>query len=305
MGLLSGPVSVTRYTVTSRPAELAFDQAAFRELQPGGEVRERAGFLPFEPDAPYRVGHQRWAFRVRLDTVRPDPTGVAERLKQLLKTEREQTGKPYVPARTRRRLRQLAEEELVVKAAPRSRVVECVLDSSVLLVGSTTTAMLSTTLALLASIGVTVMPKTPWLDRGDEEVDSTLVEPRGPGQSVLGCRFLKVVLGDAEVVLEPESGSVRLVTPDAKVALRGTVLPELQRYLKGEVELLSARLVVDDMPFSLDGLSFRVSSLRIETERHDAWTEQLDARMEKIVALHDVLDGAYARFAPAIHALPA
>lgn len=301
MGLLSGSASISRYTITARPAELDFESAAFRELAAGSEVRQRAGFVPFEPEAPYRVGHARWAFRVRQDSLRADPTAVQERLKQLLKTEREVSGKPFVPARTRRRLRQLAEEELIVKTTPRSKVVECVIDGSVLWVGTTTSGLLSTVLALLGGIGCNLAPKTPWIDRGEPELASPILEPKGLGQSVLGCRFLKAVLEDPAIALEPVNGAVTLQLAGTRVTLRGAVLPDLQRYLQGDAELVSARLVVGESTFRFEALPFRVAGLRLDCERHDAWTEQLDARLEVFGALHELLDAAYARLSPSLH----
>jgi hypothetical protein len=302
MGLLSGPATVTRFSVERKPADPAFEQAAFRELAPGGEVRQRSGFVPFEPDAPYQVGQHRWAFRVRIDTLRPDPTGVAERLKQLVKTERELTGKQYINAKTRRRLRHLAEEELIVKAAPRTRVVECVIDAGMLYVGSSSSGPLSAVLDLLRAIDVAVELKAPWLDSGEPDVVSAVIEPRAPGHAVLGCRFLKALIGDSDVTIEPEAGSVSLQTAEARVTLRGAVLPDLQRYLQGDAELLAAKLVSGEATFRFEAMPFRVAGARVETERHDAWTEQLDARLEKLVALYDLLDRKYASLRESLHA---
>ena len=302
MGLLSGPATVTRFSVVRKATEPAFDQAAFRELVPGGEVRQRAGFVPFEPDAPYQVGQHHWAFRVRVDTLRPDPTGVAERLKQLVKTERELTGRPFVSAKTRRRLRHLAEEELIAKASPRTRMVECVIDAGMLYVGSSSSGPLSAVLDLLRAIDVAVELKAPWLDSGEPDVSSAVVEARAPGHAVLGCRFLKALLGDPEVAVEPEAGSVSLQTAEARVTLRGTVLPDLQRYLQGDAELLAAKLVTADAVFRFEAMPFRIAGARVEAERYDTWIEQLDARLEKLVGLYDLLERKYATLREGLHA---
>ena len=96
MGLLSGAVAATRFGVVARPTEIDFDSAAFREITPGSEVRRRVGFLPFEPGAPYEVGAARFAFRVRVDTVKPDPTAVRERVRGLIQAELEATGSAFV-----------------------------------------------------------------------------------------------------------------------------------------------------------------------------------------------------------------
>ena len=305
MGLLSGSASVTRFNVLSRPEEPDFELGAFREIPRGTEVRERAGFVPFEPEAPYRVGQNRLAFRVRIDTLRPDPTRVKERLKELEKTEKDATGAGFVPSKKRRRLRELAEEEMLSQAAPTSRVIECCLEDRVLYVGTTANTHLGLVLGLARLVGIDATFKAPWIDRDEPEASSPLVEAAGPGQSVLGCRFLRVLLADSDLVYEPETGSVALRAPDARVTLAGAVIPEVHRYVDRGAEILSAKLLMDDVSFRLDGLSFRVGALRIETERFDSWIEQLDARLERIVAVYDVLDAKYAELSASLQAMEA
>lgn len=298
MGLLSGSISVTRFTVASTPDEPDFDQVPFRGIQPGSEVRESQGFVPFEPEAPYQVGHRRYAFRVRIDRVRPDPTLLKERLAELVRTEMESTGAAYVGPKKRKELRQLAEEELVVQASPQSRIVEGVLDDHVLYLGTTANNRIGTILLLLRRLGVIAEFKTPWIDLGDPEVKSDLVPTGEASQSVLGCQCLKQLVDDREVMFEPEAGNVRLQTREAKVTLTGGVLPELLRYLKREqdVEVLAAKLLTPEARFRLDGLSWRLSSLSIETGGQGHWIERLDERMEKIVSVFELLDRKYAEF---------
>jgi hypothetical protein len=297
MGLLSGAASVTRFTVLACPEEPDFAAYAFREIPPGGEVRDRAGFVPFEPGAAYRVGHTRFAFRVRMDSLRPDPTAVKERFKELMKAEKESTG-AAIGGRKRKQLRELAVAEALARATPRARLTECLLDDKVLYVGSTASTALSTTIALAQAAGIELLWKTPWIDRGEEDVESELFVPRGPGQAVLGCRFLKALIGDDEVALEPEKGKVALVTPETRVALAGSVTPDLGRFLKRECELLSARLLWNELSFRFDAPGFRVAALHLETERFETWEENLDARMERIVALYELLDAKYESLAP-------
>ena len=91
MGLLSGTVAVTRFNVVVPPEGPDFERARFWEIEPGSEVRERMGFVPFELDAPYEVAQGRYVFRVRVDRIRPDATAVKERLRELIKTEMEAT----------------------------------------------------------------------------------------------------------------------------------------------------------------------------------------------------------------------
>ena len=300
MALLSGAASVTRFTVLACPEEPEFEEYAFREIPPGGEVRDRAGFVPFEPGAAYRIGHKRFAFRVRIDALRPDPTAVKERFKELLKAEKERTGAAAIGARKRKQLRELAVAEALARATPRARLVECLLDEGVLYVGSTASTSLSTVMALAQAVGIELLWKTPWVDRGEEDVESELFVPRGPGQAVLGCRFLKALIGDDEVVIEPEKGQAALVTPEARVVLAGAIAHDLGRFLKRECELLSARLLWNEMAFRFDAPAFRVLALHLESERFETWQENLDARMERIVSLYELLDAKYVALAAAL-----
>lgn len=293
MGLLTGPASITRFNVPATPEEPAFEDAAFVEIAPGSEVRERAGFVPIEPDAPYEVGTRRYAFRVRIDKLQPDPTAVGERLKQLIRTELDLTGATFVGAKKRRTLKQLAEEELILKATPRSKIIECCLDGNLLYVASTAKAYLGQVTELLRKIGVVAEFKTPWLERGDPDLESDFVTPKEPCESVLGCRFLKALVEDREMMIEGEAGNVRLVTPEARVNLSGAVLPDLHRYLDRGAEILAAKVITADSHFRFDAMSYRVNGLRIETDRHDHWTELLDERLEKIAALYEMLDRKY------------
>ncbi len=302
MALLSGSVSVTRFNVAPYPEEPDFEQARFLEIQPGSEVRERIGFVSMEPDAPYQVGQRRFAFRVRIDTLKPDPTAVKERLKQLIRSELDTTGAQFVGAKKRKQLRELAEEELIVKATPTSKIIECCLDGEVLYVASTAKGLLGKVTALLRQIGLVADHKTPWLDRGDPEVESEIVAAREPGESVLGCRFLKALMEDREVMIEGESGYVRLRTSEAQITLTGAVLGDLHRYVERGAEILSAKIITADSSFRFDALSYRIHSLRVETERHDHWTELLDDRLGKITAAFEMLDGKYEVLSPRLAA---
>lgn len=295
MPLLSGSVTASRYHVVSRPPELEFDSLAFKEIAPGSEVREKIGFVPMEPEAEYQVGHSRFAFRVRLDTLKADPTAVRERVKELVKTELETTGAPYVGPKKRKKLRELAEEELIMKAVPRSKIIEGAIDGEELYVATTAKAFLGRVLILLRQLGVVVEPGAPWARGEMPEVESELVEAREEdGQSVLGCRFLRSLLDDRELFLEPESGAVRLQTREARVSLTGAVLPEVLRYAERDVELLAAKLTTGEVAFRFDGLNYSVSGLRIETARHDHWSELLDERLEGLTAVWELLDRKFA-----------
>ncbi len=292
MGLLSGPVSVTRFNVAPFSSEPDFESEHFLEILPGSEVRERVGFVPMEPEAPYEVGQNRYAFRVRIDKLKPDPTAVKERLKQLVQVELE-AGAPVVNARKRKELRQLAEEELIVKTTPASTIIECCLEGPVLYVGSAAKGHLGKVIAQLRKIGIVADHKAPWIDRGDPELESEFVAAYDPGQSVLGCRFLRALMGDRDVMFESENGYVQLQTAETRITLQGGVSADLHRYVKRGAEILSARLLTGSAGFRLDALSFRLKSLRLEIGRHEHWTELLDERLEKIGGVFELLDEKY------------
>lgn len=298
MGLLSGSVSMTRFNVPSRPEELDFESARFIAIQPGSEVKERVGFIPMEPEAPYQIGNSRFAFRVRIDKLSADPTAVRERLKELIKTELQTTGSSFVGTRKRKMLRELAEEELLVQATPRSKIIEGVLDDRLLYIASTAKGYLGTVLLLLRQIGVVAEPKAPWLDAGDGEVESDILETSEPGQSILGSRFVKALVGDSVLTLEPASGSIRLQTREARVTLAGVVLPELLRYLERGAEILSARLTTGEIGFRFDALDYRINGLKVESGRHDHWSELLDERLEGISAAWELLDRKFEELKP-------
>src|SRR5579863_2311777 len=295
MGILSGTVSVTRYNVAVPVEGPDFERAAFHAIEPGSEVRERAGFVPFELDAPYEVGKGRYAFRVRIDRLRPDATAVRERVRELVKVEMAATGAPFVGAKARRRLRELAEQELLLRQAPRTTILECCIDGSLLYVGSTAKSWLGMVLALLRQAGVAAELKAPWLDEAPEaDETSDIVMPDEPGESVLGCRFLRALLDEPEVMVEPEKGSVRLATREARIMLAGGVLRELFRYLEEGAEILSAKLLLGPIPLRFEALSYRLQSLRLEPVKAEHWTIELDQRLEQIAAVWEQLDAKYA-----------
>ena len=296
MPLLSGSAAVTRFRVVSRPEEPDFERLAFAPILPESEARESLGFVPYAPDAPYLVGSQRWAFRVRVDRRRPEPSAVRERLQQLLASELELTGREFVGGKRRRELKELAEAELLAGATPRTKVIECCLDGKTLYVASTAKAYLGVVLELVRKVGIVADYLTPWADLGEfqDEGLSDVVEAREPGQSVRGCRCLKLMLEDPEVLLEPERGSARLRTRQANVSLTGDVMGDVFAYLEAGAEILSAKLVIGELRFGFDGLSWRVSGLRFERQRYEHWIEALDARLLRIGELFAWLDHAYA-----------
>lgn len=306
MGLLSGTVAVTRFNVAVPPDGPDFERARFWEIEPGSEVRERMGVVPFELDAPYEVAQGRYAFRVRVDRVRPDATAVKERMRELVKAEMEATGKTFVGSKTRKKLRELAEAESAMRQAPRTKIVECCIDGSILYVASTAKTWLGTVLTLLRQAGVEGDFKAPWLDEAPEtEEMSDVVIPREPGQSVLGCRFLRALLDESDVMVEPETGSVRLATREARVTLAGAVLNELFHYLEEGAEILSAKIHVGAVPLRFDALSYRLNGLKLEPVRNEHWTIDLDQRLEQIAGVFETLDAKYAALKEKMNEVPA
>lgn len=299
MGLLSGSVAVSRFTVSPVPDELDFDAYGFREIEPGSEVRESIGFVPFEPEAPYEAGARRWFFRVRIDKVSPDPTAVQERLKEMIKAELDQ-GLEFVGPKKRKKLREMAEEELIFEARPRTKIIEACIDGGILYIGTSSKAYIGRVTEMLRRLGLATEFKTPWIDRGDDDIESPILEIYEPGEAVLGARFLRALLGDREIIFEPESGYVRLRTEEARITLGGAVLKDLHRYVERGAELLSAKMLMGDPPstFRLEATSFRISGLKIETNKHDHWIELLDERLEKINEVFELLDRKYDELAP-------
>ncbi len=299
MGLLSGTVAVTRFSLSHTPEEIDFDKESFREIEPGSEVRESVGCVPFEPDAEYKAGEGRWFFRLRIDKVTPDPTRVQERVKEMVRAEIDQ-GAVFVGPKKRRKMKEMAEEELLFETRPRTKIIEACINGDILYVGSTAKAYLGRVMELVRRLGMIAEFKTPWIDRGDAEIESTIFETYEPGEAVVGARFLRALVGDREIIVEPSSGFARLQTEEARITLSGSVLKDLLRYIERGAELLSLKLLSGEpaATFKLDGPSFRVAALKIETSKYDHWTELLDERLTAIDAVFELLDRKYDELAP-------
>lgn len=297
MPILSGSASLTRFNVPLCTKELPFDDYGFREIPQGSERRESIGFVPFEPDAEYRVGTARHAFRVRIDKLAPDPTRLKERVKQLLATDMEETGFESVSARRRRELKNLAVEELIGSASPKSQITECVIDGQTLHVGSSSNAVIGRITNLLRKVGVVADFKTPWLDAGDpDQVESEIMEVREPGQSLLGSRFLQNLMGDPDLVIEPVDGYAKLQTERARVALNGEILRDLHEHVREGCELLAVKLVASQIGFRLDALPFRISGLSLPSTAGGHWTAKLDERLEQIDTVWELLERKFDEF---------
>ncbi|HSF40351.1 MAG TPA: hypothetical protein VLT87_11205 [Thermoanaerobaculia bacterium] len=298
MPFLGSSASVTRFNVTVPPEGPDFERARFWAIEPGSEVRERMGIVPFEPEADFEIAKGRHAFRVRIDRIRPDATSVKERLRELVKAEMEATGRPFVGSKTRRKLKELAEAELCMGAPPKTTIIEAVIDGGLLYVASTSNAHLGTVITLLRSAGVAADFKAPWLDAAPEaDETSTIVAPRNPGESVIGCRFLKALLDDSEVMVEPEAGNVKLATREGKVTLTGAVLNDLHRYIEEGAEILSAKIHLGPYPLRFEALSYRLASLKLDPPRQEHWTMDIDHRLAQLAEVFEMLDSKYAAIA--------
>jgi hypothetical protein len=294
MGLLTPSISVTRFNVAVPSEGPDFERARFWEIDPASEVRERAGLVPFEMEAPWEISKGRYAFRVRVDRIRPDATAVKERLRELVKNEIETTGRPFVGSKTRNKLRDLAEAEICMGQRPKSSIVECCIDGSILYVASTAKTWLGTVLTLLRQAGAEADFKAPWLDAAPEaEEASVIVSPREPGQSVLGCRFTRLLIEESDVMVEPETGSVKLATREGKVTLAGSVLSDLFGYLERGAEILSIKLHLGPYPLRLEAMSYRLAGLKLDPPRTERWTTDVDHRLEQLREVFEILDGKW------------
>ena len=288
MGLLSGAVNISRFHVTHRPPEPDFEAARFEEIALGSEEESR-GFIPFGPGAGYRIGDQRWAFRVRIDRVRPDATRVRERLRELIQAEVEDVG----PKR-RRELRETAVEEDLATAAPSTRILECCLDDDVLYVAATAKAPLLVVAGELERIGVEIAPRAPWVRRGAEAASAVgVVLPPEPAESAVGFEMMRELFGDTVLDIEPDNGRVKLRNRDTKITLAGMVIHDLLHFLEQGADILAAKMVAEDVSFDFDVQSFRITNLQIVAEPVEDWKGQLNQRLEKISEVFEILDMKY------------
>lgn len=97
-----------------------------------------------------------------------------------------------------------------------------------------------------------------------------------------------------------QTANVTLVTPDARVALRGEVLPDLGRCLQRECESLSARLLWDDLQFRVGAFTFLVNGAAGNIEETDTWVKRVEARIEQTAALYAFRDETYGAVSPKV-----
>ena len=294
MGFLSGGLACTRFNVVTLPQQIDFEKAAFRHIQPDSQITESNGFVSYELGEPYEFGKDRYAFRVRMDKINVDGTRVKERLRELIQVELER-GERIGP-KQKKKLKELAEQEILSGSTARSKIIEGVIDQQTLFVASASKSHLGAVIALLREVGVEIEFKTPWLDKGWEEEPNELIDLKEPGQSIHGCHFLKKLLDAEDFFVEPEKGSIKLASPThARVSLTGEVLGELDRFLEEGAELLSAKLLFNEVPLTFDGLAYRLNGVKLENVKADHWTEALDERLELLKGVWDGLDEQFER----------
>ena len=290
MGLLSGSVNVSRFNVTRSFGEPDFDAARFEEIDPASEIHESRGLLPMGPGAGFRIGDERWAFRVRIDRQRPDATRVRERLRELVRAE-EDAGEEVGPTR-RRELRRLATEEIVAATSPSTRIIECCLDDDVLYVAATARAPLAVVAGELGRLGMKIVATAPWVRRG-EAVESAVDLAAEPEESAVGFQMMRELLGDSTMAIEPDDGRVKLRTRDTRIALSGVVIHDLFHFLEQGADILAARMVAEGVTFDFDVVKYRITNLRVVTEPAEDWKEVLNERLEKISEVFEILDMRY------------
>lgn len=295
MPLLTGSVACTRFSVVAAPAEIDFDSVRFRALQPGSQLRESSGFVPYEPEESYLIGNRLWAFRIRLDQKKVDANQLKERVRELIKVERDAVGPPSM--KKIQDLRKLAEEELLERQSSSTKIIECLLDDHTLYVGTVAQSNLGLVSALLLKVGVQLEFKTPWIEAGLEPLAADHVDYQDASQSILGCHFLKWLLNDPDVFPEVEQGQAKLVTGNGTtVTLKGTIQSDLDRFLDDGSDLLSLKLLFEDTLFTLDGLSFRLAGLKVNPYKSDHWTGTLQSRLDRIRDVWEALDGKFSQF---------
>lgn len=291
MGILQGPVALTRYRVAESPEAPDFDSAAFYAIPPDSEKREAEGFLPARLGEAYAVvdGLGRYFFRVRFDVRRPDPVLVRERLAEMV-ADLMASGAEFVSAKARRKLIYQAELELLPEAGTRTAIVEGLLDTrrGTCWLFSSAEGKLGRIEALLRTIGVAIERSYPW---------PVPIEAGRAYDEMPGCKFLEhlVTSGDPEMMVEPVKGSARILSgspgeSDVAVSVSGELLGEVRRMIAGGSSVVSARVVWGGLVFTLDAVAWRLSGVRLERSEFSAWRERLDQRMAWLSELAEAID---------------
>lgn len=300
MGLLSGSLSVSRFHLSGVPD---FEAAPFQEIPAGAEeIRRSLGFVPMLPGEPYEIGAKRWAGRVRVDELKPDPQVVKDRFDELVSAELE-AGAFALSKKRRRDLKELAWLESAMGTTPARRYVDFAVGGELAYIASTSRADLGEVMMLFRRVGATLSPATPWEEL--PEMQHAFLESQ-PGQSAWGPRFLGALLeangkgAEKEVALNVLDGRASLIASEARIGLSGDIGGKLMHQVIGGAEIVSAKLVTDKALFTLDALSWWIKSAKLGDVEAGHWTETLDARFEQIGDLFEVLDSAFHRLRRAV-----
>lgn len=290
MPLLTGLCSAVRFRITL-DGEPDFDAVAFQEIPPGSEVRRSRGFVPMKPGEPYQVGAKRWAGKLRIDDLRPDPVAVRDRLEELIRTELE-AGAQAVGPKKRKQLRELAEEELVLGTQPTRRYVEWAIVGSTLYVGSTNKSDVGEVMATMRAVDVDLVLVFPWEGLAPMAAEAVEGEARG-------VRFLRQLFEaqnagtEKRLAFEREAGAVRMAGGDVKISLTGDISGDVAHHLEQGAEITSAKLWAGKHVLTLDAERWWVKGARLETERQEHWTDGLDTRLEALAEVYAVLDEVF------------
>jgi len=68
----------------------------------------------------------------------------------------------------------------------------------------------------------------------------------------------------------------------------------LDRYLEEGAVLLSAKLIMGEIPLTFDGLTYRINAVKLDSVKADHWIEQLETRLELLEGVWEKLDDKYA-----------
>lgn len=306
MSLLQGSLSVSRFHLGL--LVLDCEAAAFVPIPAGDEenVPKSFGFVPMKPGEPYAIGTRRWAGKVRVDEVTPDPVVVRDRYEELLQEELSQAhlAGAGVGKRRRKELKELAIAESIAGVKPSRRYIEWLLDGNTLYIASTSLPDVSLAVMLFRRIGgENILPVTPWETL--PSMGSTVVELAQPFQSVWGARFLRHLADSGaervkDVSYVVEGGRVALQAADSRISITGDIWPGFTHHLEQGAEPVVAKLFAGDAVLTLDGLSWWIRGLSLPDVEAEHWTEALDARQERIEAAFDHLGEAFTALRPAI-----
>lgn len=281
--------NATRYHVDSTKG---FDLEAieFREIQPGSEIRESVGVVPMWSGVDMKAWDGAYAFRVRVDTRRPNATKVRERVRQMVEVELEH-GAAIVGPKKRRELKALAEEELIFEAEIKMKMIEVYILGEDLLIGSASDSDVDRVVGLLRKVGIAPEPVFPW---GQDVADGS------SGREFLGR--LSMSRGE-ELWINSVDGAVKINLPEGRVSATGSIGQVLSLLHNKPHEIISAKVILgmdaEGGEFHLDGFPWRIRGLSgrpILTPITPGANERAElgiAHAEDVLSIFHELDASY------------